>query len=431
MLPIFEKILELVVHSRLETYFRENNLLIANQSGFRKSHSCETAIQWLISEWAQKMEKNNSIVAIFLDFKRAFETIDRERLINKLKYMYGVEGKVLSWIKDYLFDRKQRTKFKSNISDSASIDVGVPQGSVLGPFLFLVYINDIQLCVDKCALNLYADDTVLFYDGKDYTGLYGTVNKELEIVVEWLDINRLKLNVMKSKGMLIETKNKVNNGNSGNHITLNGDQVEFVDKFKYLGIVIDNKLNFKEHVSYTETKIKKKLGYLSRVSKHLSMFTRLLIYNTIIKPHLTFCVTILYHALLKDVNKLQMLQNRGMRIILRCSRYESIKNMLFMLNWLDVKEWIQINGLVYIFKIMNGMMPEYMENKITLNNEIHTYGTRKAGEIHLKYCNKQIMYKSIFYLGIRDYNRLPINIKISKNVTEFKEKCVVYLKDKL
>ena len=425
MLPVFEKILEICTYGQLESYFDYNKLLTKNQSGFRRNHSCETAVQGLISKWIENNDNGMSTVAIFLDLKRAFETIDRRRLLEKLQYLYGVEGNVLMWIEDYLTGRTQRTKFGNSVSEVLKSDIGVPQGSVLGPFLFLVYINDIEFCVEECSLNLYADDTVIFYSGRDLSEMFNTINREINTITKWLNINMLKLNVNKSKAMFIGSKQlkNVNINDSAYGITVNNIDVEFVSSFKYLGIIIDNKLDFKEHVDYLEKKVRKKIGYLSRISKHLSLYTRLIIYQTIVLPHFTFCTTILYQSYLREINRLQMLQNKGMRCILKCAWYTPIDVMLKILCWLNMTQLINMYAMVFIFKAQNGLLPEMFSNKLVKVKDIHSVGTRSAklGLLYLRGSKKEILCKSLFYRGVREYNKLPEKVKLSNNVKKFKQ----------
>lgn len=432
MLPIFEKILEIAAHVQLEKYFSENNLLVKNQSGFRKRHSCETAIQWLLSEWTAQMNQGNSILVVFLDFKRAFETVNRKRLLHKLKFMYGIEGKVLQWLEDYLTNRCQKTVYNDIISDSMDINIGVPQGSVLGPFLFLIYINDIILSLSKCNINMYADDTVIFYIGKDINEMLRVINEELSNIEDWLKINVLKLNVKKSKWMLLGVgKLRDDRLNIDDKIVMDHSEMERVYIYKYLGIMIDDKLNFKEHVLYVVKKIRKKIGFLTRISSYVTFYTRLLIYNTIIRPHFSYCITVLYQAYVTDVCKLQILQNKGMRTILKCNKYTAIKNMLDCLEWLSVEQELELNGMVYLYKAENRLLPEYMFEKMVRIQDIHSHKTRTGDlGLYLEACNRQLLYKSLFYVGVRKYNLLPRDIRLSKHVQEFKYKVKLYIKSR-
>ncbi|KMQ86893.1 rna-directed dna polymerase from mobile element jockey-like protein [Lasius niger] len=162
ILPIYEKVLELVIKVQLENYLEKNNVLTDHQSGFRSNHSCETAIQMVIDDWKLLVSKGKMIGVVFMDLKRAFETVDRDRLVEKL-YQYGIRGVALEWLRSYLSNRKQQVKFQNKYSKSIATKYGVPQGSVLGPLLFIVYINDIvKACTNECNIKMFADDTLLY-----------------------------------------------------------------------------------------------------------------------------------------------------------------------------------------------------------------------------------------------------------------------------
>lgn len=147
-------------------YLEVNNILTVHQSGFRSNHSCETAIQLVIDDWKLLVNKGNIVGVIFMDLKRAFETVDRDRLLDKL-YHYGIRGRVLEWLRSYLNNRKQQVKFQNKYSELIKTKYGVPQGSVLGPLLFIIYINDIvKACMSDCILKMFADDTLLYVTGR-------------------------------------------------------------------------------------------------------------------------------------------------------------------------------------------------------------------------------------------------------------------------
>lgn len=190
--------LERIVKNRLEEHLKKNKILNEEQSGFREKHSCETTLRKTMCEWRQEMNNGNMIGIVFIDFKRAFETICRQRLIRELK-MYGVRGNAIKWFQSYLEERTQQVKFGCTLSRKRNTEFGVPQGSVLGPLLFNIYLNDIVKVTDKfgCKCNLFADDTILYFSGKDKEVIENAINNTLEGLRKWLNVNSLKVNYKK------------------------------------------------------------------------------------------------------------------------------------------------------------------------------------------------------------------------------------------
>lgn len=255
MLPTYEKVLEAVIKEQLENYVETKDVPIDEQSGFRRNHSCESALNLVIIKWKEQIEDGNIIVAIFLDLKRAFETIDRQRLIKKLESI-GVKGKELEWFRSYLTYRFQRTKFNGDVSDEKQIDLGVPQGSKLAALLFLIYINDTKGCLMFMQLILFADDTLHYYCGKGIKEINRKINEDMERLNIWLCTNKLKINIDKTKYMVMNNRDRDQQFN----IEINGEVIERVYNMKYLGFIINCRLKITNQIDYTcKKKPQKKL----------------------------------------------------------------------------------------------------------------------------------------------------------------------------
>lgn len=259
MLPFCEKVLEIVVYNQLIKFITSNNILYNYQSGFRNSHSCETALQLVVSDMKSILDTTGvGICAVFIDLKRAFETIDRHILLLKLK-KYGFNGTVFNWLENYLSNRYQRTKLNSEMSNPQLNDIGVPQGSVLGPLLFILYINDLGNVLSKCKIHLFADDTLIYFYGEDFVDVVDTMNRELHLLTERFKLNKLKVNELKSKYMFIGNNTLFGKFLSLDvHIKLNNEKIEMVQEIKYLGFILDRELTFSKHVDYICRKIGKK-----------------------------------------------------------------------------------------------------------------------------------------------------------------------------
>lgn len=424
MINATAKVLEKAVYEQIVGYLERNKVICEYQSGFRSKHSCETALQCVLTDWKKSTEDNLCTIAVFLDLQRAFETVDRCRLIKKIESV-GIDGMALNWIINYLSNRQQRLKLHEFYSERMQNDIGVPQGSILGPLLFLIYLNDIVTIAEECKIHLFADDTLLYFSNKDVHKCVDIMNSSLERVYRYCCANLLKVNVNKTKWMLLgEHKN---NKNENIHIRLNDREIEKVNKFVYLGVTIDSQLKFKEHANQVIKTVAYKVNYLRRCSPYLSQWSKLMIYNSIILPHLNYCSTILFFLNQNEMTRLQKMQNRAMRIILQCSRLTPIAQMLQTLQWLPVKKLLEYQTLIFIFKVKIGHSPVYLQNKLTFVTEIHEYNTRNKNNIKIDKYKKNSTYNSLFYKGVDNFNDLPQEIKDTGSIYSFKRRLKDFL----
>ena len=423
MLHILEKVLETAVKGQLIHYLNINNLLIPEQSGYREGHSCETALNLVLAKWKENIEAKDTVFAVFLDLKRAFETISRPLLLQTLK-RFGIVDRAYEWFESYLTERKQRTRFNDFVSGSMDNGLGVPQGSVLGPVLFILYINDMKRVLRFCDINLFADDTVLFITARNLEEAVLHLNEDLLSLARWLKFKKLKLNISKTKYMIISSAN----ARADVNISIDGETLERVREIKYLGVIIDDKLTFKSHIDNIIKKVAKKYGIMCRLKNELTVTSKIQLYKSLISPHLDFCSSILFLANNTQILRLQRLQNKVMRLILRCTRYTSSSFMLDALQWLSVKQRIYYLTMVFIYKILNGLVPRYLCDRIERGNDIHRYNTRSATDARTPNFLFSRSQNSLLYKGINFFNSMPGNVKRAVTIAEFRTMCLAHVK---
>ena len=224
ILPVVSKIIEKVIFKQLYEYLTHNNLLTVSQHGFRPMHSTLTALLEATNNWYLNIDDGLINSVLFLDLKKAFDTVDHSILLKKLQ-LYGLDPHAVQWFKSYLSNRFQSTYVNGTLSDYLPVSCGVPQGSVLGPLLFLIYINDLQECELSSSALMYADDTSLTLSAYDPATLEEKLNKDLDEVQKWLKSNKLTLNVKKTKYMIIGSHYQLRNLNDDLNVTVNSQQL--------------------------------------------------------------------------------------------------------------------------------------------------------------------------------------------------------------
>ena len=307
LLPTFSKILERVVYIRLYKYLKTNHIITSSQYGFQNALSTELAILELQDRIAQGLASGSWCVGLFLDLSKAFDTINHKILLNKLE-KYGIVGHALNWFKDYLSNRQQYTSFNNSESSVMSISCGVPQGSILGPLLFLIYVNDIKSVIKFGTPVLFADDTNILYFDKILSDISNKINKELIEVSAWFIANKLSVNTDKTKFMLFHPKRR--HPPLHINITIEDKQIEEVASIKFLGVKLQENLSWKCHIDTIANKIVKVVGILNRLKHQLPEVTLLLIYTTLIQSHISYAISVWGGSPQCDIKRIHILQKK-------------------------------------------------------------------------------------------------------------------------
>ena len=305
LLPTISKIFEKVIHDQLYDYFDKYNLLAEQQYGFRKQHFTEYAAVKLIDHVSKKIENGKTPTDVYIDLSKAFDTLTFDILLFKLKY-YGVTDTALDLMRTYLTNRKQYVVFNGCQSDDSEIYTGVPQGSILGPLFFSIYINDLINVSNRLNFLMYADDTTIYFNLEEfeYLNRERDINTELKKVNTWLKLNKLSLNAQKTKLMIFHRKQKrVDEIN----IQINGTQIERVESFNFLGIMLDENLTWKSHIEMVAKKISKVTGKLYRLKNIFPENVLFVLYNSLIVSYINYGL-LLWGV---HVHKLEHLQKKS------------------------------------------------------------------------------------------------------------------------
>jgi hypothetical protein len=379
ILPAISKLFEKAVFIQLYKYLNTNNLLYKNQYGFRTLHSTEMASLEVIDIILKKLDEKKIPLGIFLDLSKAFDTLDHNILLHKLQY-YGVKDVELKWFQSYLCNRFQFVSFEGTSSSMLPMITGVPQGSVLGPLLFILYMNDIHYATDKFHAILFADDTSLtstlctFGKKLSLNELSNSINIELKKVQTWLEINKLSLNVKKTKFMIFHS----NKRDIQNHIPclkINEQQIERVNEFNFLGLTLDQHMTWNAHVQKVSNKISKTIGVMNRLKRYLPLSVLRTLYNSLILPHLQYSLL----AWGTKSCRLFKLQKRAIRLI-SSSKYNAHAEPIFKkLNLLKIEDLYKLKIMKLYYNYTNRKLPKYFESMFTLISNTCLHNTRQQG----------------------------------------------------
>ena len=289
VLTVFSKVYEKVAHHQLYNYLEDHRLLSPCQSGFRKRSSTNHAVTYLHDKIRKNMDQGRYTGAVYIDLKKAFDTVDHGCLLSKLQ-LYGIHDVELNWFANYLFNRKQFVNYDNTHSAKLTTTCGVPQGSILGPLLFILLINDMDQEVKQCELVLYADDTVLFTSHHTITIVENNLNKDLQSLGRWLQDNNLVINLKpgKTEFVMYGTHKKLSSVDSIK-VEINNVPVSHATKYEYLGVTMDNHLTLTDHHNKMYKRVSARLKLMKRIRHNISPMVASTIYKTMIRPIMFYC----------------------------------------------------------------------------------------------------------------------------------------------
>ena len=307
LLPSISKILGKGIYKRTFHFIQSNKILNNNQYGFREKHSTINAITALTGDVIKALENKDSVLSVFLDLSKAFDTIDHQILLHKLEF-YGIRGTPLKWFKSYLTNRKQYVKYNNSDSLQQDITFGVPQGSILGLLLFIIYINDLPFCVNHCKTILFADDTTIYKTGKQVNNIYEDMNNDLQVLADWFRANKLSLNISKTKSMLFCRSPPPENEEL--ILTMSDTIIQRIKCLQFLGLYIDEKLDWHEHINKCKNKLTSALYVINKVNSYLPVSALKTIYYTLVYPYLTYGIILWGSTYKTYLTKLFIIQKK-------------------------------------------------------------------------------------------------------------------------
>lgn len=405
LLPTLSKIYEKALYNRIVKFLSKFSILSPNQYGFMKGLSTECAVLKMVEYLYEALNAKTITLNVFIDFRKAFDLVDHGILLQKLQ-AYGFRGPILSVLTSYLSERKQVVKIGNCFSAPKSVSMGIPQGSCLGPLLFLIFINDLPKFSNMSTTILYADDTALLFQNSNLNDLVSIVNSELTRFSDWSTANKLIVNTEKTYPLLI-TNSRL--PETVPPIYLNNDVIHFKTQIKYLGVIVDQNLKFNIHISEICKKISKSIGILYNMRKYLPLPALISLYYSLVYPYFIYCNLCWGNTYETHLKPLFILQKRAIRIIHQASFNSHTNSLFYSSKILKLPDINRFNQCIYVFK-----------NFDKFETVSHNYSVRNQSQLVPRFQRTTLTQHSISFSAPKEYNALPDSLKYSTSLSVFK-----------
>ena len=415
--------LEKHIHSHMTHYMESNDLFHPNQSAFRKNHSCQTSLLKITESLYRSCDNSKLSGLVFVDFSKAFDMIDHDIVLEKMK-CYGISNRCIAFFKNYLTTRMQYVSIDSNDSLKLPVLCGVPQGSILGPLLFNIYINDLPLHISHSKCELFADDTTLLNTDSDLHSLHTCLNLSLEQLNVWCIANKMVVNPEKSECMLVCSRQKRQRLLSDNLcLQYNNTYIPQVDQHKHLGVIIDHNLQWSDHIQLVTHRIASRNYQLNCIKHFLDLSTRKLYYNAYIYPLIIYCSCIWGHAAPSHMKSINSIQKRALKTVFAQPIFDS-SSLYKLLGILQAKKVIILNDCILLHKIISNVSPSYLSDFFLRQGARYFEGDVK---FIIPRPSMDIFKSSFSFASTVSWNSLPRALRCKKSIPAFKSYLKVYL----
>lgn len=424
ILHTLAKLLEKFVSKQLVEHLNDSGIFYKGQFGFIKNSTTNDALTYLLENIYDNLNHKKNNLLIFIDLAKAFDTVSHNILLSKLGH-YGARGVCNEWFKSYLSNRQQYIEADGITSQIKPVNCGVPQGSVLGPLLFLIFINDFYMCHNASCMQ-FADDTSILLSNRNYLQLGTTANDELQNIFTWLCANGLSVNLEKCSHLIISNKTI----DKSLLIRINGVSLKRVRHEKLLGVWIDESLSFKEHTQSVSRRVARSLFALGKIRSLITKRMALELYYALIYPHFLYCINIWGGTHKYILHQLYILQKRAVRIIATPRHYLAHTDPIFNnLNLLRLDDIYFFSISSYMYRVFLRDVPAAVLEIFDKNTHNHNHNTRQSTRYYINrpQCTLSCTQKAFSYRGPTIYNALPEILKASVSLNSFKSKLRRYI----
>jgi Reverse transcriptase (RNA-dependent DNA polymerase) len=422
VLPVFSKIFEKIIYWRFTNFLEINKIIHPNQFGFMKESSTLSATLQLTSIIREKMDKYY-VSGLFIDLSKAFDCMDHTGLMNKIYPTIGMNP-FSNVIGSFLSHRTQIVSLGNTKSTETAVTRGVPQGSLVSPPIFNFFMNDVFRLPLKGTLLMYADDMALIYSSESAENLKLDMEYDLKILHNWLNANKLAMNVSKTKYILFKSRRMTETVTANFSIRLNFNTIDRVSEYKYLGLIIDDKLTFEAHIRKIRNKITPISFALRRTTQLIDEKSKWMIYNAHVASHLLYLLPIWGAAGITRMREMSILQNRCIKNLMRLHWRHPTKQ-LYKSTILPMVVLTQFQTLLLVYKIKNNLMRHNIQLKRA--SDIHAYQTRHRNNFYIHFTSTTRGQKCVLSFGLALFNGLPMTLKEELSISKFKIRLREYL----